>query len=1120
MTTTIAYGDAADGYLENFSSSYSTALAGSGTFGIVNDNDTKVRIGQNFTTPNYFVDESFISFAYTVPAGETVATAYIRLRNLSADGTATTRALVMSEYDWGASMTTADWRNTSQLNALTTMATIDAANNAGNLYMSAGSNNLNTRLASASPLRLVCTTDRVRAATTPSGAEQSYFISADSSGTGDDPALIFGTAVADRIRKVLGAQAQLSDGTHVYIENNQVTVPSISLKHRDAAGSVTTISSIPSYNAFDPTEYFSAFDAGFGAQQLTMTVDSSDNIYIVGPYGGNSSTGLAAQAYTKGVGYSWTQQTLRSASMASYTDGIFNNFSCAWHNVGTAGTIMVVAAHVWGRSQNATGDAVYALLNCNYLLTGSGSLLRNSGAARGVVISSNTDGNNHTNHVNPTGSLLDVVAAPSTTDRGYVASPFAFTTGLGDSAVPSVTRYILASDGTSVTDSDIATYTMQGYNQKDPAAKLRIIGISPTVFVSINADPTSGWGITAEVLQNTGTSGTFSVLGQIQLDGVNATMPTETAIAVSSLWDAVYDPTANKIWVYYMSAADNRRLMRTSINLNTYLATGDEVEVSAAVGAVGSTNYALRVHRGPLNGQTVLVCVSNVDSGLVKSTQYVADTFNVAPTAPTLTTKANFDATASAAFSWTFNDPNAGDTQSAFQMQVNTSGGVFEYDSAKVSASVATYIGAGAFATGNNASLVPALPGSIADGDTLLCYATIRNSGTGTVGTAPSGWQTLLSFGNIAILGKVYATGDTAPTVTFSGGVANADTTAQIAAFRNLPLNVVASATQLNGSAQNVAYPALTVPNNASVVIVAGWKQDDSTGYAQLAGMTEIGETNPTAGDDASAAWDYVIQTTASNISASSFTVSGGASAISRGITLSLGPAGNTATSSSITLVANTLTNAGSWQWRVRTYDAAGLVSPWSNYGTFSTAAGGNVTITSPASDNPGGQITDNYTIVWNATGTTQAYYRVKVVRTSDSSTLSDTGFVASVATSADISGLLSGVEYRVEVTVRNAGLVDSGTGTRLITPSYGAPDTPLQTLSAPTNLGYILVSIDNPTPTGDRPTPSSNQILRRLANSGDDYVAIGITTNDGTYKDYAVASGVTYEYVVRAVAD
>jgi hypothetical protein len=204
-----------------------------------------------------------------------------------------------------------------------------------------------------------------------------------------------------------------------------------------------------------------------------------------------------------------------------------------------------------------------------------------------------------------------------------------------------------------------------------------------------------------------------------------------------------------------------------------------------------------------------------------------------------------------------------------------------------------TYVAAGAVAVASNASVAPALPAGWAVGDLLVVMASIRNSGTGTV-NVPTGWTALVTSGNVSILGRIAQSGDTAPTITFAGGVANATTMAQCFAWRGTDPDVTnvlhASAVQLNGSAQNIAYPVLTVTQAGCAVVACGWKQDDWTSVAQLAGMTEISDSPTLTGDDAGQTVDYVIQPVAANIGSGSFTVTGGASAISRGIVFALKP--------------------------------------------------------------------------------------------------------------------------------------------------------------------------------------------------------------------------------------
>lgn len=184
-----------------------------------------------------------------------------------------------------------------------------------------------------------------------------------------------------------------------------------------------------------------------------------------------------------------------------------------------------------------------------------------------------------------------------------------------------------------------------------------------------------------------------------------------------------------------------------------------------------------------------------------------------------------------------------------------------------------------------NATVSPAIPTGLINGDVVYVYAAIRNSGAGTVDT-PSGWTMLAQSGNAALLGRVYATGLAAPTISFSGGVANATIGAKAFAFRRADLTPLTSAGQLNGSAQNVAYPTATVTEDNALAMVFAWKQNAWTSVATLAGMTEQLDIAITAGDDESLAIDYQIQTTAADIAAGSFTVTGGAAAISRGLTV------------------------------------------------------------------------------------------------------------------------------------------------------------------------------------------------------------------------------------------
>ncbi|HET6286358.1 MAG TPA: hypothetical protein VFG15_06370 [Amycolatopsis sp.] len=232
--------------------------------------------------------------------------------------------------------------------------------------------------------------------------------------------------------------------------------------------------------------------------------------------------------------------------------------------------------------------------------------------------------------------------------------------------------------------------------------------------------------------------------------------------------------------------------------------------------------------------------------------------------------------------------PGPGWTSDPAEMPIPIVVGGEEMSVTAISAAAPSFVGAGAAATGNNASVAPGDPAGLQVGDLKVVAAAIRNSGTGFP-LAPTGWSQIGLFGNLAVFGKYHASGDTAPTVAFQGGVANADTIAQVCAFRGVSLRVFSdSQYQLNGSAQNIAYPSCATLGPNTVVLYVGWKADDWASVATVAGATEIGEPSSTAGDDAGLVWDYRIQTTPVSIPAGVFTVTGGASAISRGAVIVL----------------------------------------------------------------------------------------------------------------------------------------------------------------------------------------------------------------------------------------
>ena len=911
MTVNIAY-STVDSYLYLQDASWATVVAGvGGVFG-GGLNQANNSWGQGLWPGYYYIaKEVFLSFTYSLVSGEDVISASIRLSAVSALNTAVSRTLDIAEYDWSGTYDFNDWRNSSQLAAATVLGAVENAQNAGTRYMEAGSDALTSRVAAdSSPFKVVIYSNRYAGAIAPTVDETSQIAGTATSGTTYDPCLRWLSVPRSTHQGVSGAHVQLSDRSWAYLQSDGAATPTITLCRCTTGGSATTLATVPTGTSSTD------FAVPGSMQALSLVVDASDNLYVIGAQGSNRAA-LAARAYVKGAGTTWTAQTLLASALPSYLGAGINQTAAAWHNTGTSGTILAVAMRGVGwAAATPDQDAQYALLNCASLLAGSGTLFRASGSALGVLVPTGADtSHDYTYPCNQSGTSLDVIAAPDDPLRGYVQTVTRVGQP-GDDEPTGVYRYVLASGGASI------PYYVQmnsAWGVKDPMAKVRVLTPGQGIVLAISADSDTLWGLSLAASQNIGTGGGYTELAYVVMSNQGITsMPDEADLAVSSAWDTHYDPIDNKLWFYYVDVADDRRILRTGIDLNTWLPTKEETEVAADVGSAGSTVTSLRVARGYATGDVVLVHLA-LDTSGTPSSQLVVDSLNKAPTMPTLTPKVNFDADDDADFEWTFNDPNSSDTQSAYQLQiVDVSDGSVDVDTGKVTSGTESY-----------------------------------------------------------------------------------------------------------------------------------------------------------------------------------------------------------------TLSGSTIANEGSYQWRVRTYDSDDQVSPWSTYGTFQTSASGTVTVTDPASDNPAGVITNDYAVAWSVAGTTQADYRVVVTRTDTSAELLDTDWVTSTDTTYTVEGMLSDVEYQVAVTVRNGAEVESGTGTRLITPSYSSPDTPTFALvgyggtlqPSPYLGGYIEVDVTNPAPSGDRPDPTSNTVYRRPSGATA-WTAIASVNPDATYLDYAAGSGITYEYLVRAIAD
>ncbi|ESU71177.1 hypothetical protein T260_15140 [Geobacillus thermopakistaniensis] len=201
----------------------------------------------------------------------------------------------------------------------------------------------------------------------------------------------------------------------------------------------------------------------------------------------------------------------------------------------------------------------------------------------------------------------------------------------------------------------------------------------------------------------------------------------------------------------------------------------------------------------------------------------------------------------------------------------------------------------------------------------------------------------------------------------------------------------------------------------------------------------------------------------------------------------------------------------GTIEWQVRTYDQAGLSSPYSNIQTF--FAGDKPT--SPTITDPSNGATvpvANPVVQWSSVG--QTAYHVKLLDVND--TLLWEAQVTSTNKAQTIQyNLANNTDYKIQVAIQNADNLWSDFVTVNIHVSYTPPAVPI--VSTTKGEGIITITIDNPTPTGTQPNVSYNEVYRRKQGES---TWTRIATNipaDTSFVDYTPASGQVYEYFVRA---
>jgi hypothetical protein len=239
----------------------------------------------------------------------------------------------------------------------------------------------------------------------------------------------------------------------------------------------------------------------------------------------------------------------------------------------------------------------------------------------------------------------------------------------------------------------------------------------------------------------------------------------------------------------------------------------------------------------------------------------------------------------------------------------------------------------------------------------------------------------------------------------------------------------------------------------------------------------------------------------------------------------------NTSTSSSVNLAGpgDGIVDAGDvGVFKVKTWDAADVAGPYGSSLTLTGSVPVTPVLTAPADAST---ITTSTIGLVEWTTTEQTAYRVRLLTSADA-VIYDSGKIVSDSTSHEpATALTNGLTgAKVEVRVWNADGLEGPTDTHTFDVAFVAPATPTLVVAADNANGRISVTVTDPTPSGDplQPTVTSRDLFVRVAAGGRTVgerstdaagIRIAAGSTDMVLYDYAAASGVDFEYMVRARA-
>lgn len=431
---------------------------------------------------------------------------------------------------------------------------------------------------------------------------------------------------------------QLSDGTLVFLHHTNAAGTAPVLAWTSDRATINAIATLPVGTT--STTFYAATGVGYYA----LAVDSADNIFVIGTLGSSSLALPAVQAYLKGTGRTWTAQTVVGATTGG--PGSISGYTATWCNTGgglsAKGHILICSAvmqYFW------TFDAGKLLSG-----GGTGTFVGSTGAS----IAMSRSGTHGGSPLSPDG----FGAA-----NGLIATP-----GNGSNSVY-IGKWSVDAAGT-VTQTAVGTaFTVTGSIGID--FRVCLVRYAAGSWVVLAPASVSSGGYYAARLGSAGTVTASAASGTI------TSLPPYSA-AYTYGFSAFLDPaTANRVWLIAIPNDTSGQIRRASIDLGSGVTWATTATLDDTMSPYGSpfSGQDISAVRQPVGTNVDYLLDASVGSSYALLGDYAA--FNQAPNAPTLTgpaSGATIDRTITQRFTWTFSDPDTGDSQSAFDVRYRAVG--------------------------------------------------------------------------------------------------------------------------------------------------------------------------------------------------------------------------------------------------------------------------------------------------------------------------------------------------------------------------------------------------------------------------------------------------------------